>query len=326
MKITIACPERVLRNEELASEFPDWPAEKIQDKLGIVSRHVCGEGDTALELAVNAVEKILRGEDRSLIDFLLLCTQSPDYKLPTTACLLQHRLGLRKNMGAYDFNLGCSGFIYGLAQAKGLLAAGIAHRILLVTSETYTKYIHHLDRGNRSIFGDAATAMLLSADDCEIGEFILETDGAGAENLIVRNGGARHCYDQNAPLHSFSNGSSTDNDLYMNGTEIFSFAMNTIPDMVKAVLEKNHLTLDEIDYVVLHQANSFILNSLRKIIRIPAEKFVIELAEYGNTVSSSIPIALSKMLQDGRLSAGKKILLCGFGVGYSSGATVLTIR
>ena len=146
-------------------------------------------------MAIKAAEKLFSEYqiDRSIIDFIMLCTQSPDYYLPTSACIIQNKFGLSTNIGAIDFNLGCSGFVYGLAMAKGLIKAGIAKNVLLLTSETYTKFIHEGDKSNRTIFGDAAAATLISTDGyAAIEEFDLGTDGNGSENLIVRNGGLRN--------------------------------------------------------------------------------------------------------------------------------------
>lgn len=325
MDISVYLPEAVLTNRMLAEKFPEWSAEKIRAKLGIESRHVAAPDETGLDMAVRACEPLLRdGRDRD-IDFILYCTQSPDYPLPTTACILQDKLHLSQCLGAYDYNLGCSGYIYGLAQAKGLLTAGIARKVLLVTSETYTKYINEHDRGNRSIFGDAATATVLTSDGWRIGEFVLGTDGGGMGNLIVRNGGARSPQRPDAELHRYSNGDSTDNDLFMDGAEIFNFTLDRVPRMIAETLEKNSLTVGDVDMFVLHQANSFILETLRKAMRIPGEKFVIDMADTGNTVSSSIPLALRRAADRGDVVPGNKVLLCGFGVGYSFGAVVLTV-
>ncbi|RYE26280.1 MAG: ketoacyl-ACP synthase III, partial [Sphingobacteriales bacterium] len=192
--ISYYLPEKVLTNEDLAAQFPDWPVAKVGAKVGIQARHVAGENELASDMAVEAANKLFTEHniDRSTIDFVILCTQSPDYFLPTTACILQHRLGLPTTAGAFDVNLGCSGYVYCLAIAKGFIAAGVAKNILLLTSETYSKFIHNDDRGNRTIFGDAAAATLISADGfAEIGDFALHTDGAGAENLIVEQGGLR---------------------------------------------------------------------------------------------------------------------------------------
>ncbi|WP_353147258.1 ketoacyl-ACP synthase III [Chryseobacterium sp.] len=317
-KIEYYLPEQVLTNKDLEREFPEWSSERIREKVGITQRHVSSENETVLDLAIQSTEKIFKEYDRNAIDFVLFCTQSPDYFLPTTACILQDKLGLRKNIGAMDFNLGCSGFIYGLAFAKGLIAAGIAQSILLVTSETYTKHIHPKDKGNRCIFGDASASVIIEKDE-NAGDyrFCLGTDGSGAENLIVKKGAFRTDSELN-PNHEFN-----PENLYMNGPEIFNFTIENIPGLVKDTMELNQLTMDDIDYFVFHQANSFMLNYLRRKIKIPAEKFYIDMEKTGNTVSATIPIALKNMMDKKLLKKGDKVLMAGFGVGYSWGATVL---
>ena len=270
-------------------------------------------------MAVQSSEKIFENYDRNKVDFILFCTQSPEYFLPTTACILQDRLGLRKNVGAIDFNLGCSGFVYGLAFAKGLIAAGIAKSILLVTSETYTKHIHPDDKGNRSIFGDASASAIIEKAEGNDYQFCLGTDGSGAENLIVKQGAFKKDFEP-YPEHEFS-----PENIYMNGPEIFNFTIENIPGLVKETLEVNGMTMDDIDHFVFHQANSFMLNYLRKKTKIPAEKFYIDMEKTGNTVSATIPIALKNMMDKGILKAGDKVLMAGFGVGYSWGATIMEI-
>ncbi|AKK72817.1 3-oxoacyl-ACP synthase [Chryseobacterium sp. P1-3] len=317
-KIEYYLPEQVLTNKDLEREFPEWSSERIKEKVGIAQRHVSSENETVLDLAIQSTEKIFKDYDRNAIDFILFCTQSPDYFLPTTACILQDKLGLRKNIGAMDFNLGCSGFVYGLAFAKGLIAAGIAKNILLVTSETYTKHIHPKDKGNRCIFGDASASVIIEKnEDVSDYQFCLGTDGSGAENLIVKKGAFRRDSEFN-PNHEFD-----PENLYMNGPEIFNFTIENIPGLVKETMELNQLTMEDIDYFVFHQANSFMLNYLRRKIKIPAEKFYIDMENTGNTVSATIPIALKNMMDKKLLKKGDKILIAGFGVGYSWGATLL---
>ncbi|MCL8536441.1 ketoacyl-ACP synthase III [Chryseobacterium gallinarum] len=317
-KIEYYLPEQVLTNKDLEREFPEWSSERIKEKVGIAQRHVSSENETVLDLAIQSTEKIFKDYDRNAIDFILFCTQSPDYFLPTTACILQDKLGLRKNIGAMDFNLGCSGFVYGLAFAKGLIAAGIAKSILLVTSETYTKHIHPKDKGNRCIFGDASASVIIEKDEkAPDYHFCLGTDGSGAENLIVKKGAFRRDSEFN-PNHEFD-----PENLYMNGPEIFNFTIENIPGLVKETMELNQLTMEDIDYFVFHQANSFMLNYLRRKIKIPAEKFYIDMENTGNTVSATIPIALKNMMDKKLLKKGDKILIAGFGVGYSWGATLL---
>jgi len=259
---------------------------------------------------------------RSTVDFLLLCTQSPDYFLPASACIIQDKLHLPTSCGALDFNQGCSGFVYGLSLAKGLIMGEIAKTVLLITSETYSKHLHPKDKGNRTIFGDAAAATLISTDGyAEIGSFSLGTDGSGAENLIVRTGAMRTKQALKDLTFDENNNPVSSDFLFMDGSEIFAFTLSAVPTLVKETLSKNSLTEEDIDLFVFHQANKYMLDFLRKKLNIRKEKFYLYLSEVGNTVSSSIPIALYEAQHEKRLKGN--VLLAGFGVGYSWGGTVL---
>lgn len=326
--ISYYLPQTILSNEEIVADFPEWTVEKIADKVGVNSRRVAANYETATDLAVNASERLFSEKpsiSREDIDYVLFCTQSPDYHLPTSACLIQERLGLRTDIGALDFNLGCSGYIYGLSLAKGLISAGIAKNVLLLTGETYSKYLHKRDKGNRTIFGDAATATAVSTDGWgEIGNFALGTDGKGAENLIVRTGCSRNTEKLN-DLEFDENGNPISSDfLFMNGAKIFSFTQKNVPVVVNQTLEKNNLTKEDIDLFVLHQANSYMLEFLRKKMKIDEDRFMRFMAEVGNTVSNSIPIALVEAKNQGRLHGN--VLLCGFGVGYSWGGATIKVN
>lgn len=324
--ISYHLPQTVVTNEEIVTEFPEWSVEKIASKVGINQRYVASSSETATDLAVDAAEALFdRGEvNKEDIDFVLLCTQSPDYLLPTSACVVQDRLGLSTAIGALDFNLGCSGYVYGLSLAKGLIYGGVARNVLLLTAETYNKHLHPRDRGNRTIFGDAATATVISTEGiAEIGNFSLGTDGSGAENLIIKSGGARFPEKQN-DLTFDENGTPHSSDyLFMNGSEIFTFTLDNVPPLVKDTLERNGLEKENIDFFVFHQANKYMLDFLRKKIKIAPEHFYNCLANYGNTVSNTIPIALRDALDDGSIQKDSKVMLAGFGVGYSWGGVVL---
>jgi len=322
--ISYYLPEKVVTNEDLVKEFPEWTVEKVAGKVGVHQRHIVADDETASDMATRASEKLFteHGIDRSTIDFILLCTQSPDYFLPTSACLIQNRLGLSTSCGALDFNLGCSGFVYGLSLAKGLIAGGIAKNVLLLTAETYSKHIHPKDKGNRTIFGDASAATLISTDGfASIEDFVLGTDGHGAENLIVRKGGLRQPKALGDLVFDESGNPGSSDYLYMNGGEIFNFTSEAVPVLVEQVLEKNHLSKDDIGLFVFHQANKYMMNYLRKLIDIEPERFYFFLENVGNTVSSTIPIALCEAHKEGKLKGN--VLIAGFGVGYSWGATVL---
>jgi 3-oxoacyl-[acyl-carrier-protein] synthase-3 len=314
-------PKRIVSNNDLSLLFSDWPADQIFSKTGIRERRVAEPEQCASDLACEAARALLL-ESGNCIDWLLFCTQSPDYQLPTTACILQQRLGLPTSCAAVDFNLGCSGYVYGLALAQSLISGGGADRVLLLTADTYSKLLHPEDKTTRTIFGDAGTATLLSRKArARLHSFILGTDGLGEERLIVRGGGARHgCIPKQKTLPPLA---IDDCCLYMDGPEIFNFTISAVPTMVNQVLEKADLSMNSIDLFVFHQANAFMLEHLRRKLAIPKDRFVIDLEFSGNTVSSSIPLALANATAAGRLKVGMKILLAGFGVGYSWGGCIL---
>lgn len=324
--ISYYLPDKTMTNEELVRDFPEWSVDKVAAKVGINSRHVAAENETAGDMAEKAARKLFAeyGIIPTEIDFLLLCTQSPDYFLPSTSCILQDRLGLRKDIGSFDYNLGCSGCIYGLAVSKGLIAAGIARNVLLLTAETYQKYLHMSDKSNRSIFGDGAAACLVSVDGfAEIGEFVLGTDGSGAENLIVKTGAARQREKTGNYVQDDEGHTWYDDYLYMNGGAIFNFTLEAVPIMMNDLLFKSGLRKEDIDYYIFHQANKFMLNTIRKVCDLPKEKFYINLENTGNTVSSTVLIGLKDCLCSERVKAGMQVMITGFGVGLSWGGTVL---
>lgn len=326
--IAVHLPEKILDNAELVRQFGTWTEQKILAKTGIVKRHVV-DGELVSDLAAASGEKLFKehGIDRSEIDFLLLCTECPDYFLPATACIVQDRLGLRKNIGAFDYNLGCSGFIYGLAVAKGLIFAGLAKKVLLITADTISRTVHPLDKSTRTIFGDAAAAALIEEDNAVgIGEFSLGTDGSGAPKLVIPAGAwAQPSSDETrAETKNRWGNVRTLENIYMDGPEILKFTLEVAPPCMDEILAKNGVTEGDIKLVVLHQASITVLEKLRAELGIPEEKFVVNIGEYGNTVSSTIPIALRDAERDGRLKRGDKVLIMGFGVGLSWGGTVLT--
>lgn len=326
--IGLALPESVLDNEQLASEYAGWSADKIYAKTGIRTRRIAAPGECASDLALRAAQDLFAREqiDASTVDYLLYCTQTPDYILPTTACVLQHRLGVPTSCGALDFNLGCSGYIYGLGMAKALIESKQARVVLLLTADTYSRLINPADKSVRTLFGDGATATLVVAAEHEtlIGPFIYGTDGAGAQNLIVPTGGMRRAVQPGAELLPDDSGNArTVNDLYMNGAEIFNFTLRVVPEAVEQLLTRAGVSQEGIDLFVFHQANRFMLDHLRRKLQIPVEKFVVAMEQVGNTVSSSIPIALRHAEERGQLTPGALVMLVGFGVGYSWGATLI---
>lgn len=326
--ISYYLPEQVYTNDDLVRDFPEWSVDKVMKKVGVEQRHLADADETAGDMAEKAARKLFEeyGVEPSCIDFLLLCTQSPDYFLPSTACLLQNKLGIPTTTGAFDYNLGCSGCIYGMAVAKGLIAAGMAKNVLLLTAETYNKYLHPEDKSNRSIFGDGAAACLISTEGfAKIGEFVLGTDGSGANNLIVKTGASRCKQPTGLSVEDSEGHIWRDDYLYMNGGAIFNFTLDAVPAMMKQLLEKSGLEKDQIDYYVFHQANQFMLSTIRKVCTLPKDKFYMNMTNVGNTVSSTILIGLKESLNNGFIKPGMKVMCCGFGVGLSWGGTIINM-
>lgn len=328
--IAYALPDTVVDNDALQRENADWEMARIAGKVGITSRRIARPDETSADLGFRAAERLLEatGVDRGSVDALVFCTQTPDYVLPTTACVLQDRLRLGTHVAAFDFNQGCSGYVYGLAIAKGFIAGGIARRVLLVTGETYSKLIHPRDRTVRVLFGDAGSATLVDADGpgAAIGAIRLGTDGSGARNLMVPAGGFRQ------PASPTTRTETTDDigctrtpeHLFMDGPAITTFALQRVPELIAGTLADACLSADEVDRFVFHQANAFMNDRLRARLRIPAEKTPTYMAEVGNTVVNTIPIVLRE--RGGEFAAGDRVLLAGFGVGYSWGAAMLEWR
>lgn len=330
-EIAYFLPEKILTNTELESNFPEWDVNRIYSKVGISSRHIADSRQTALDLGVAAAENLFEEYeiDRTSIDFVIFCTESPDYILPPNACMAQDRLRLKKSCGGFDVTLGCSGFVYGLSIAKGLIESKQANRVLLITAETYSKYLNENDKTVRTLFGDAGAAAIIdgeSSSEAMISNLVFGTDGSGYKDLIVPASGAR----RNEVLETFDvdrDGAGIRNavDLYMNGPKVFTFTLGVVPPLVKRCLESANKDLSDVDYFVFHQANSFILDNLRDRCEIPTDKFIVEVEDVGNTVSCTIPIALTRARKDGRVPNNSLVMVVGFGVGLSSAAALIYV-
>jgi 3-oxoacyl-[acyl-carrier-protein] synthase III len=325
-------PDRRLTNADLCEQFGPEIMEQVTKLTGVEERRVAEPAECGSDLAAAAARKLFAsaGMDPSEIDFLLYCTAGPDFCLPATACLLQDRLGLSTRAGALDFNLGCSGYIYGLSLAKGLIETGQAQRVLLLTGDTPSKVVDPADRSVRPLFGDAGSASLIESrtttleNETEplIGPFVFGTDGTGAEDLMVAAGGFRALAQVPRDGDAFAPCSQTMR-LHMNGTGVYDFMRQTVPALLHELLEKSGLTQDEIDIFVFHQASKLILERLRRALQIPPEAFCVCIKDVGNTVSSTIPITLKRMEEEGRMKPGARLALAGFGVGFSWGATLV---
>jgi len=321
--ISTYLPPEIVTNEMLVKQFPDLNADDIFKRTGVKERRKTSEdfimSDMAYEAAKQLFEKNPNAKEQ--IDAIILIGHGYDYKAPITAAILQNKLGLSQSILTIDLPHGCTGYINGLAVCKGLIDGGMAKNILLLTGDTPSYVIDKKNAELLSIFSDSATATHISATDkTQYEKFIFGTDGTGAKNLIVQNSSSRFPAD----TKYLENGGRLNGTMTMDGVEIFKFAIRIVPKLIADTLEKNNLTLNDIDYVIFHQANSFMLDVLRKKIKIEKDKFYNDISHTGNTVASTIPIALKDAEEKKLIKRGDKILLAGFGLGYTWGATVIS--
>lgn len=306
------------------------PAElaKVVASTGVKARHVVPPGMCTSDLCVAAAERLLArlGWERSTIDLLIFVTQTPDYVLPATACSLHGRLGLAKHCAAFDVNLGCSGYVYGLSLAGTHLQTGAASRVLLLVGDTISKVVSPQDRSVAYLFGDAGTATALErSDGAPKMHFVTGSDGSGAPHLQIPGGMFRAPSSEETRTlvaHEGGNVRSAEH-LYMNGPEIFNFTIREVPAMIGAVLATAGWGMDEPDGFVLHQANRFMLDYLAKRMKLPADRVVLALENFGNTSSASIPLALCERLPHRLAQGPAKLVLAGFGVGFSWAAAAV---
>lgn len=317
--ISIYLPPTILTNEELSEQF-SVSSEQIFKNTGIKKRYVSTPGEISSDMAVKAAETLFTDNaiDRSDIDFLIFCSEGFDHKGPSTSCLIQHRLGLSKEITCVDLPYGCSGYVYGLGMANAYLTSGMSKKVLFLTADMATTVIHKDDLELKSIFSDIGTATIITKATYNE-HFIFGTDGSGYHNLIVDHSASRNpqtiekLKENNMPL----------GHMKMQSTEIFVFAVKTVPKLVSDILVKHNYTIDDIDLFVFHQASYFMLDVIRRKCKIPKEKFFVNIEQFGNSVSSTIPVALNDAEKQGVLKKGMKVLVAGFGIGYSWGATII---
>ncbi len=326
--ISYHLPSEIIENKDLAQLFPKNSEETIYKSFGIKKRHIRLPNQTGSDLAFKAAECFFEENldfDKSKIDFLIFCTEGLDYKAPTSSSVLHYRLGLNENCGCIDMPMGCAGYVYGLSLANAMIVSGNATNVLLLVSDIPSSVIHSQDFDLRCIFGDAGAATLIQASEEKgIGRFVFGNDGEGAKNLIVERGSTRSPIDREwIELYQNEPGYLAHGKMEMNGLEIARFSLQRVPKLLEETLKKNNLTFDEIDLFVFHQASKFILSALKRKCKIPKEKFYEFYENVGNTVSCSIPIALKNAQLEGKLKKGDKLMLLGFGVGYTWGGTIV---
>ena len=314
--ISYHLPEKTEGLIDLQRDNPDWDMPKLLEKTGIRTRHIASSDQTASDLAYIAAEQLLSDTQiRNQIDLLILVTQSPDYLLPTSACILQDRLRLSQNCMAFDINLGCSGFVSALSVAGGLIESGVVNTGLILCADTYSKYIDKHDRACRPIFSDGAAAILVERTAIDsIGPFDFGTDGSGFDHLIVRRGGARDPDKASDHPHPI---------LEMHGSDVFVFTMRVVPACIVKLLARTGLSMNQIDLFIFHQASKLVIENLIRLMSLDEKKVFVNHEFIGNTVSATIPIALKDAVANGRLTTGQTVVLVGFGVGLSWSAVVL---
>jgi 3-oxoacyl-[acyl-carrier-protein] synthase-3 len=323
-----AVPTESVSTEDEGAVFGLAEAQRIAQSTGIHRRRVAAPGVCVSDLCVAAAEPLLESLhwDRESVEALILVTQSPDYILPATACSLHGRLGLSENCAAFDVNLGCSGYTYGLWLASHLIASGAAQRVLLLAGETATRCVGKEDRSARLLFGDAATVSALeAAEGTPPIYFRVGTDGSGQNHLIVPAGSFRlpkSSATGAAEAGPDGNPRSLD-DVYMNGTEIFLFTIDRVPPMIRASLDDAGWDIADVDAFVFHQANQFILKHLAQHMKLPPDKVPFSLNEFGNTSSASVPLTMTVRLAEELRQRPMKLVLAGFGVGLSWSSVAL---
>jgi len=322
--------DHVSTNAELQQEFPEWDMGRVEAKSGILERHVAAGGETALDLAKRACRDLLlrASIEPHDVDGIVFCTQSPDHIMPSDAFLLHEFLELRHDTIAFDYNLACSGYIYGLAIVQGLIEIGLVRNVLLVTADTYSKYINKADRATRSLFSDAAAVSLISearGGSSGVMDISLASSGKNHRSFYIPAGGCRLPRSDDTARESADEGGNVRsmNDIHMDGFAVWKFIATEVPKQIASVLARNNLTVDDIDLYVFHQASKLTLDSLTKALQIPCHKVYTNMASVGNCVSASIPIALADAAIEGRLRRGQLVLLSGFGVGLSWGTLLM---
>jgi len=325
--IAVALGEEEFDLTELCDIYEKDEVNRIIKTNGISKIRVAPEGVCASDLCEKAARLILTDDEIKQIGAVVFVSQTPDYILPATSASLQHRLGISQNAVAFDINHGCSGYVYGLYQASLLVASGSCESVLVCAGDVLTRYVNPLDKSNRTVFGDAGSATLVTKGDSDMA-FSIMTDGSGAEHLIIPAGGCRYPKDENSEMVSVRKDGNmrSDEDLFMNGLEIMNFSLREVPKTVEAVLSCKGWDKSEVTLFGFHQANKFMLDYLRKVLKVPKESVPIAMGETGNTSAASIPTMLAKegkrLSEENRL---QKAVLCGFGVGLSCAAAALDL-
>lgn len=320
--LSAAVPKQIINNYEYTEYFPADQVKEVVDKVGIYERRFADENTCSSDLCFAAAEKLFEDNniDRSEIDLLIFISQTPDYRMPATSITLQHRLGLPGSCIAFDINLGCSAFMYGLSVAYGMMQGGHIRKALILDGETRSKVYSPKDRRSAFIFGDAGVAALIECNE-KFGKsyFSLNSDGSRADLIMIKGGGYRHMSSietlQEKVVDEYGNIRSDEHG-YMNGGDVFNFVIREVPRDIKKTLAYADKTADSFDYIIFHQANNFINSYIAKKMKLDTSKIPSTIEKYGNTSSVSVPLTIVSELKN-KMEGNKELLMSAFGVGMT---------
>ena len=320
VKAMAACvPSAVAYNKDLAYLMSQEEVDKMINSVGIHERRISPLDVCASDLCYKAALKLMEDNqiDPESIDVLLFVSQTSDYRIPATSCVLQHRLGLSKACACLDLTLGCSGYVYALSAAYAYASMEGVNRVLLLDGETFSKIVNPRDKVNVPLYGDAGTATLVEKGAYKDSVFILNTDGTGAEAVKI-HGGMRHPLTSDSCLEKEREDGNyrTDMEIFMDGMDVFNFAISVVPKGVKEVVKITDSSLEDIDYLVFHQSNKFMTDFFVKRLKFDETKVPYCIAKYGNTSSASVPLTIVSELWE-KLNEEKVVVMCGFGAGLS---------
>lgn len=330
IRAVAACvPHTISYNKDLGYLIPPDEIEKTINAIGIKEKRIADKDICASDLCFKAAEKLLTDNhiDKNSIDMILFMSQTPDYKIPATAPILQHRLGLPKTAAAMDISLACSGYVYALSTAFAYVSNQGIDRVLLLVGETFSKIVNPMDKVNLPLYGDAGTATLIEKGDYGNSTFTLYTDGSGAEAVMIEAGECRNpttSYNIEPRVAEEGNIRSV-HEIYMDGMAVFNFALSVVPKSIKEIAEINNMEVNEIDTIVFHQANKFMTDFFVKKLKYDTFKVPYCMEKFGNTSSASIPLTLSSELVGDKYNKGK-VVMCGFGAGLSWATALLNLK
>lgn len=324
-----ACvPHDVFHNEDLGYMIPKEDIQKTIDSIGVRERRIAGADVCASDLAYKAAVKLMEENeiDPASIDVLLFMSQTADYRIPATAPILQDRLGLSIDTMAMDLSLGCSGFVFALSTAFAYASLPDVNRVLLLDGETFSKIVNRNDKVDWPLYGDAATATLVEKGDFGESTFILRSDGSGRDSVIIRDG-MRNPITADSLIEKKNENGDTHNGLevYMDGMDVFNFAMKRVPKTIKEMAEVTGTPLENVDWLVFHQANRFMTDFFVKKLRFNPDRVPYCIDRFGNTSSTSVPLTIVSELHD-RINDGDIVMMAGFGAGLSWGISQVTMR